>query len=79
MKIDEYVPETIPTIIAKAKSCRVAPPKTNSETTASRVVKLVARERVSTSLIERLTICENAARGIRGMFSRIRSKTMIVS
>ena len=27
MKIDEYVPEAIPTIIAKAKSCRVAPPK----------------------------------------------------
>ena len=43
------------------------------------VVKLVASDRVSTSLIERLTICENAARGIRGMFSRIRSKTMIVS
>ena len=36
-------------------------------------------DRVSTSLIERLTICEKAARGIRGMFSRIRSKTMIVS
>ena len=36
-------------------------------------------DRVSTSLIERLTICENAARGIRGTFSRTRSKTMIVS
>jgi hypothetical protein len=47
--------------------------------TASRVEKLVARDRVSTSLIERLTICEKAARGIRGTFSRIRSKTMIVS
>ena len=36
-------------------------------------------DRVSTSFIERLTICENAARGIRGTFSRIRSSTMIVS
>ena len=79
MKIDEYVPEAIPTSIAKAKSCSVALPKISSERTASRVEKLVASDRVSTSLIERLTICENAARGMRGMFSRIRSNTMIVS
>ena len=39
----------------------------------------VASDRVSTSLIERLTICENAARGMRGTFSRMRSNTMIVS
>jgi hypothetical protein len=32
-----------------------------------------------TSDIERLTICENAARGMRGTFSRMRSNTMIVS
>ena len=69
MKIDEYVPERIPTRIAKAKSCRVTPPKISSEMTPSRVVKLVASERVRTSLIERLTICEKAARGMRGMFS----------
>ena len=36
-------------------------------------------DRVSTSFIERLTIWEKAARGIRGTFSRIRSSTMIVS
>ena len=40
---------------------------------------VVASDRVSTSDIERLTIWENAARGIRGMFSRTRSNTMIVS
>ena len=39
----------------------------------------VASERTRTSLIERLTICENAARGMRGTFSRMRSNTMIVS
>ena len=43
------------------------------------VERPVISDRVSTSLIERLTIWEKAARGIRGTFSRIRSKTMIVS
>ena len=43
------------------------------------VDKVVARDRVSTSAIERLTIWVNVARGMRGTFSRIRSNTMIVS
>jgi hypothetical protein len=43
------------------------------------VEKLVTRERVSTSDIERFTTWEKVARGMRGAFSRIRSKTMIVS
>src|SRR5438034_8281059 len=38
---------------------------------------ILASERVRTSAIERLTICEKVARGMRGAFSRIRSKTMI--
>ncbi len=41
--------------------------------------KLVASDLVSTSDIDLLTICENAALGIRGTFSRTRSNTMIVS
>ena len=41
--------------------------------------KLVASDLVRTSDIERLTICEKAALGIRGTFSRTRSNTMIVS
>ncbi|GBD46584.1 hypothetical protein HRbin41_01412 [bacterium HR41] len=45
----------------------------------SSVDKLVASERVSTSDIERLAIWAKVARGIRGMFSRMRSNTMIVS
>ena len=64
---------------AKAKSLSVSPPKSSSATTGSRVQKLVAKDRVSTSDIERLTIWEKAARGIRGTFSRTRSNTMIVS
>ena len=43
------------------------------------VQEVVAIDRVSTSDIDRFTICENAARGMRGMFSRTRSNTMIVS
>ena len=39
----------------------------------------VASDRVSTSLIERFTICEKAARGMRGAFSRIRSNTITTS
>ena len=69
----------MPTSSAKAKSFSVDPPNSSSESTGSSVQKLVARERVSTSDIERLTICEKAARGMRGTFSRTRSNTMIVS
>ncbi len=79
MKIDEYAPEAMPTISAKAKSLSVAPPNSSSASTGSSVQKLVASDLVSTSDIERLTICENAARGMRGTFSRTRSNTMIVS
>ena len=43
------------------------------------VQKLVASERTMTSDIERLTIWEKAALGMRGTFSRMRSNTMIVS
>ena len=45
----------------------------------SAVQNEVASDRVRTSFIERLTICEKAARGMRGTFSRMRSNTMIVS
>ena len=79
MKIDEYAPEAIPIISANAKSFSVSPPNSSSAVTGSSVQKLVASDLVSTSDIERLTICENAARGILGTFSRTRSNTMIVS
>ena len=69
----------MPTISAKAKSLSVSPPKKNSASTGRIVQNDVASERTMTSDIERLTICENAALGIRGTFSRIRSNTMIVS
>ena len=79
MKIDEYAPEATPTSSAKAKSFSVEPPKNSSARIGSSVHRLVASERVSTSDIERLTICENAAFCIFATFSRTRSNTMIVS
>ena len=79
MKIDEYVPEASPTIIANAKSFRVAPPKMNRTVTRKTLDRPVISDRVSTSLIERLTIWEKVARGNLGTFSRTRSKTMTVS
>ena len=66
-------------ISAKAKSCSVSPPNRNSASTGKIVQNEVASERTMTSLIERLTIWENAELGIRGTFSRMRSNTMIVS
>ena len=79
MKIDEYVPEAIPTRSANAKSLSVSPPKRNSAVTGSNVEKDVASDRVSTSDIDRFTICEKVARGMRGAFSRTLSKTITVS
>ena len=79
MKMDEYVPDAIPTSSANAKSRSVWPPKKSSAVTGSSVENDVASERDSTSAIERFTICEKVARGMRGAFSRIRSNTMIVS
>ena len=79
MKIDEYAPEITPTNSAKAKSFSVWPPNSSSAKIGRQVQNVVARDRVSTSLIERFTICEKAARGMRGTFSRTRSNTMIVS
>ena len=79
MKIDEYAPDAIPTSSANAKSFSVSPPKISSDVIGSSVQNDVASDRVSTSLMERLTICENAARGMRGAFSRTRSNTITVS
>ena len=79
MNTDEYVPESVPTSSANAKSFSVSPPNRNSAITGRAVQKLVASERTMTSLIERFTIWEKAALGMRGTFSRMRSNTMIVS
>jgi len=58
---------------------RIAPPKTSSEATGSSVISVVASERRIVSQSETFAIVANADRRISGMFSRIRSKMMIVS
>ena len=79
MKIVETAPTTIPTMIANAKSCSVAPPKMKSAMIGSSVIVEVTIDRFNTSETETLTIVPMLARGIRRRFSRTRSKTMIVS
>ena len=52
MKIVETAPTTMPTMIANAKSCSVAPPKMNSATIGSSVITEVTIDRRSTSQTE---------------------------
>ncbi len=79
MKIVETAPTLMPTMIANAKSCSVGPPRKNSATIGRSVITEVTIDRLSTSHTETLAIVAMLARGIRRMFSRTRSKTMIVS
>ena len=79
MKIDEYAPEVTPTMSANAKSFSVAPPSTSSAMIGSSVMNVVASERRIVSHSETFMIVANDCRRISGMFSRTRSKMMIVS
>jgi hypothetical protein len=78
-KIVENAPSPMPMRSANAKSCSVWPPSTYRLTTGTSVMNVVAADRRSVSAIERFAIAANVAFGISGMFSRTRSKTMIVS
>ena len=69
----------MPTISANAKSLSVSPPKKNSAATGSSVMNVVASERRIVSHSETFVIVANDDRRISGMFSRMRSKMMIVS
>ena len=79
MKIEEYAPEMTPTISAKAKSLSVAPPRISRQMIGSSVMNVVASERLIVSHSETLAIVANGDRRMSGMFSRMRSKMMIVS
>ena len=69
----------MPISSANAKSFSVAPPKRSSDITGSSVMNVVASERRIVSHRETFAICANGALRISGMFSRMRSKMMIVS
>ena len=79
MKIDEYAPEVTPTMSANAKSFSVEPPRVSSATIGSSVMNVVASDRLIVSHSETFAIVANGCSRISGMFSRTRSKMMIVS
>ena len=79
MKIEEYAPEVTPIRSANAKSFSVAPPSTSSAAIGSSVMNVVANERRIVSHSETFAMVANGCRRINGVFSRIRSKMMIVS
>ena len=79
MKIDEYAPEAIPIEEREGEVLSVSPPNRYSETTGRSVMNVVARERRIVSQSETLAIVANDDPRISGMFSRMRSKMMIVS
>ena len=69
----------MPTSRAKAKSFSVSPPKKYSDAIGSNVMNVVASDRGIVSQSETFPITRNDDRFISGMFSRMRSKMMIVS
>ena len=79
MKIVEYVPLITPTIIVKAKPRSTSPPKTNSASTANKVVPEVMIVRLRVWLMLALTSVAKSSRRMRRRFSRTRSKTTIES
>ena len=79
MKIEEYAPAPMPTSSANAKSLNVSPPKTYSVAIGSSVMNVVARDRGIVSHSDTFASVRNDARFINGMFSRTRSRMMIVS
>ena len=79
MKIDEYAPEVTPTMSANAKSFNVEPPRISSAMIGSSVMNVVASDRRIVSHSETFVIVAIDCLRISGMFSRTRSKMMIVS
>ena len=75
----ETAPSPMPTNSAKAKSFSVSPPKSSRLAIGSSVMNVVASERRIVSQSDTFAIVANDARRMSGMFSRTRSKTMIVS
>ena len=79
LKIEEYVPEMMPISSASTNSWVAAPPNRSSASSVRTTVKLVVIDRPNVCRIEWLTTAENGSPAWRARFSRIRSKTTIVS
>ena len=79
MKMDEYVPEMIPRRSARTKTRMALPPNRNSASSVNTTVRLVLIDRPNVWSTEWLTIAAKGSPAWRALFSRIRSKTTIVS
>jgi hypothetical protein len=79
LKIDEYVPARIPSSSARAKVAIVGGPSSSRAASGTMTVSEVMIDRPAVCRIEWLTIAPNDSLAWRTRFSRIRSKTTIVS
>ena len=77
--MEEYVPTMIPTIRAKAKSWITPPPRKKRARTTIRVVEEVRIVRLRVSFMLIFMVCSKDRLRKRREFSRILSKTIIVS
>ena len=79
LKIDEYVPDTMPTRSARAKFRIENPPNRYSAKSVRTTVNDVITDRASVCMIEKLITGFSASPGFSRRFSRMRSNTTIVS
>ena len=79
MKIDEYAPGADADEQREREVLERVAAEQQSETIGTSVMNVVASERGIVSQSETLPTTRNGARFISGMFSRMRSKMMIVS
>src|SRR5712692_3017798 len=79
LKIELYVPDTMPIRSASAKPFKVSPPATRIATRTRTTVKLVMIERTAVCMMLRFTTWSNESLWLTRRFSRIRSKTTMVS
>src|SRR5712692_6505624 len=79
LKIELYVPDTMPISRASAKPFRVSPPETRIATRTRTTVKLVMTDRTAVCMMLMFTTCSNESLWLTRRFSRMRSKTTMVS
>src|ERR1700733_8426590 len=79
LKIELYVPVTMPMSSASTKPRIESPPKMTSDRSTNTTVSDVFSERVMVCTVERLITWSKVSRGPTRRFSRTRSKTTMVS
>src|SRR5260370_2725980 len=79
LKIELYVPDTMPISRASAKPFKESPPATRIATRTRTTVKLAMIDRTTVCIRLMFTTCSNESLSLTHRFSRIRSKTTMVS